>query len=91
MKVVSIQHAAFANLCAYFFSDDFPPVGFLHIDLDPIVLSEDAPQLPSARDTQRDRGGQVPQRHLLDTRQVEDIPARGLLLHRARLQHLVHI
>ena len=91
MKVVSIQHAAFANLCAYFFSDDFPPVGFLHIDLNPIVLSEDAPKLPSASDTQRDRGGQVHQRHLLDTRQVKNIPTRSLFLHRTRLQHLVHI
>ena len=73
------------------FPDNQFGVSVFHRDLNPFVLFEDSPQLSSARDKERDGGGALPQRHLLDAGQVADFPPRRLLLRGACVQHLVHL
>ena len=64
-------------------------IGVLHLHLDPVVLFENAPGHASADDPERD-GAHVGQLNGVDAGQDADERPRGLLLHRGRLQHVVH-
>ena len=85
------MRSRFYNPSYFIFSDHFCGLRLLHLNLHLLVLPQNASQLPGARDTQRDSVGLLSELHLLDAGQVTNVPPRGLHLHRASVQYLVHL
>lgn len=65
-------------------------VRVLHMRVDPVVLPENAPEHAGA-DHQEHHGEHFAQHDRLGAGQDADERARGVLLHRVRVQRMVHV
>lgn len=72
------------------FADHRHRVRFLHMRVHPVVLPEDAPEHAGARH-QKHNGEHVAQHDRMGAGQDADERARGVLLHRVRVQRVVHV
>lgn len=72
------------------FADNRHRLRVLHMRVHPVVLPEDAPEHASA-DHQKHHGEHVAQHDGLGAGQDADERARGVLLHRVRVQRVVHV
>ena len=70
-------------------ADHWHNLGVLHLRFDPVVLPEDASRHEGAGDTQH-HGEHVPQHGRLDAGQDADQRSSRFLLHRVRVQRVVH-
>lgn len=88
-ETLSVDEESVVMILKLIIADRGTDIGVLHLHIDPVILPKNTPGHASAGDPERD-GAHVAQFDGVDAGQNADKRARSLLLHRSRVQHVVH-